>query len=1158
MATFVHLQTASAFSAHYGTARPEHLVAAAAEFGAPIAALTDRDGLYGAVRHIRSCISANVAPVVGVDLALAERDGTPAGRIVLLAHGHNGGAGWAVLARAITQAHSPRSRTAKNQPALRRDRLAHLLRGPDGTHVTVLLGPDSDVGHAVASGVAQNTAGSASDKLAWWMQALPGAVTLNIVCHYTEPGRPGSLTHAARLLELADAHKIPAVLTNAVRYLAPTDAITGDVLDAAAALKPLGSFEPQPNGQAWLKSPKEMHAIARRIVNHSMLDQGAAPRLIAETVRLAEKCALDPDSDIGWRQAKVPENSVIGLLKSENGTDRETPPSEVLRRMAQAGISERYPYANHKLQTRIHEQLRDELATIDGFGFATYFLTVADVTRMIRDMGIRNQARGSGAGSLVNYLLRVSNVDPLELNLLFERFLGNKRETLPDIDIDVESARRHDIYRAIFERYGSTRVSLMAMQNTYRARGAARDAGLALGLSDDQINFVAKNIWRFNARDFREKIGSRPELREFADLLDTDDRLDLLVDITERLDRLPRHVSMHPCGVILSNNDLYSLSPMQPSGAGLPMSQFDKDDIDDMGLLKLDVLGVRMQSTLAYTLREIKRIHGPRAAAAGDLPLDAAYVKPDGTIELDAIPHDDEPTFVAIRTAHTLGMFQIESPGQRELIGKMQPDEYNDLIADISLFRPGPMKGNMVAPFLDAKHGFTQPDYLHPSFRYFLQDSYGVVIYHEHILRILHETMGVTLAEADELRRSMEKATSSIEAAFRARTKANIDPATGARKFTDRDIDRIWEVLKGFGSFGFCKAHGAAFALPTYQSAWLKTHYPAEFIAGLLTHDPGMYPRRLLLSEARRLGVPILPLDVNASVDEYRVERLPGGTLGVRLSLRDVHGISEPEIVRLLAGQPYSGITDVYIRARPSKALMQRLALVGALDSLSADADADTDAGAGTGAARPLPTRGDVVARVRELTAKRPAKSDPQNQLDFDVDDRHLVPRGNADLTPAQRANVELRVLDMDATQHLIEAYRPMLEELDVTPANNLRDLWNRSEVLVAGIRIATQTPPMRTGKRVVFISLDDGTGCADATFFEEAQERTGSLLFGTKMLLIKGRTRRTGEKGISIEAEQAWDLRALWRDWKERQKNAAHVDATEPAEHTHASTVEA
>ncbi len=1148
MATFVHLQTASAFSAHYGTARPEQLVAAAAEFGAPIAALTDRDGLYGAVRHIRTCLAAGIAPVVGVDLALAERDGTPAGRIVLLAHGRNGGAGWATVARAITQAHSPRSRTSKNQPALRRDRLAHLLRGPDGTRVTVLLGPDSDVGQAVARGLARRGASSASTALEWWMRTLPGAITLNVVCHYTEPGRPGSLSHAARMLELADAHGVPAVLTNAVRYLVPGDAVTGDVLDAAAALKPLGSFEPQPNGQAWLKPPKDMHAIARRIVNQSMLDQGAAPRLIAETMRLAETCALDPETDIGWRQAKLPENSVIGLLKTESGTDHSTPASEVLRRMAQAGISERYPYANSKLQTRIHNQLRDELATIDGFGFATYFLTVADVTRMIRDMGIRNQARGSGAGSLVNYLLRISNVDPLELNLLFERFLGNKRETLPDIDIDVESARRHDIYRAIFERYGSTRVSLMAMQNTYRARGAARDAGLALGLSDDQINFVAKNIWRFNARDFREKIGSRPELREFAHLLETDNRLDLLVDITERLDRLPRHVSMHPCGVILSNNDLYSLSPMQPSGAGLPMSQFDKDDIDDVGLLKLDVLGVRMQSTLAYTLREIKRIHGPRAAVAGDLPLDAPYVKHDGTIELDAIPHDDEPTFAAIRTAHTLGMFQIESPGQRELIGKMQPDEYNDLIADISLFRPGPMKGNMVAPFLDAKHGFTQPDYLHPSFRYFLQDSYGVVIYHEHILRILHETMGVTLAEADELRRSMEKATSSIEAAFRARTKANIDPATGNAKFTDRDIDRIWEVLKGFGSFGFCKAHGAAFALPTYQSAWLKTHYPAEFIAGLLTHDPGMYPRRLLLSEARRLGVPILPLDINASVDEYRVERLPGGTLGVRLSLRDVHGISEAEIQRLLAGQPYSGITDVYIRARPSKALMQRLALVGAVDSLSADR---TETDRHTGTPRPLPTRGDVVARVRELTAKRPAKADSHNQLDFDVDDRHLVPRGHADLTPVQRANVELRVLDMDATQHLIEAYRPMLDELGVTPASDLRSLWNRSEVLVAGIRIATQTPPMRTGKRVVFISLDDGTGCADATFFEEAQERSGSQLFGTKMLLIKGRTRRTGERGISIEAEQAWDLRALWRDWKERTKSAAHAD---PAR---ASTVE-
>jgi len=1111
MPQFTHLRVASAFSAHHGTARPEAIVAAAAAHGASHAAITDRDGLYGAIRHIRACLSAHISPIVGVNIALSgEADITESTRITVLAHGKNQGRGWASLARMITAAHG---RSAKNKPTIARSRLNGLLRGPDGVHATVLLGPESDVGSYLARG----DYARAQAALTTWKKLLPDGICIDVVCHFTEPGHRASLKHAVAMLELAVACDTPAVLTNAVRYLSPDDALTGDVLDAAEALRPLGMFLPQPNGQAWLKPPATMHQLAHFIVRHSTLEQSTALRLLAHTERIAALCALDPDTDIGWRQAKIPENDVIGLTGD---------PNRVLWQSAESAITERYPYASTNLLDRVRSRMGEELETIYGFGFSSYFLTVADVSALIRRMGIRNQARGSGAGSIVNYLLRISNVDPLEHDLLFERFLGNKRETLPDIDIDVESARRHDIYRAVFDRYGSTRVSLMAMQNTYRARGAARDAGLALGLDDAQIDFVAKNIWRFNARDFRSVLASKPELGEFVDLIQRDARLDKLVDITERLDRLPRHVSMHPCGVILGNNDLYSISPMQPSGLGLAMSQFDKDDIDDVGLLKLDVLGVRMQSTLAYTLSEIQRVHGRYSAHAGSLPADAPYIKPDGTIELDLIPHDDEATFENIRTAQTLGMFQIESPGQRELIGKMQPDEYNDLIADISLFRPGPMKGNMIAPFLDAKHGFVPPDYLHPRFRSFLEDSYGVVIYHEHVLRILHECMGVTLAEADELRRAMEKNTAAIESGFRTRTAANIDPVTKQRRFSDRDIDRIWDVLRGFGSFGFCKAHGAAFALPTYQSAWLKTHFPTEFMAGLLTHDPGMYPRRLLLAEARRLSIPILPVDVRVSDDTYRVERSPNGRLGLRLSLRDIHGISDAELRRILEKRPYEGLLDFYERARPSRPLFRRLAAVGALDSL-AEQESQSEL-----LTRGIPTRGDVIARVRQLTGMRRPDDDRDNQLDFTVDYSHLIPRGNPEPTLVDRVQTELEVLGLDASGHLLERYRPMLDELGVTPANRLLEQWNRTEVLVAGVRVATQTPPMRSGKRVVFISLDDGTGCSDSTFFEEAQAQTGAHLFRTRLLLIRGRTRRTGERGISLEASKAWDLRELWNDY--------------------------
>lgn len=277
------------------------------------------------------------------------------------------------------------------------------------------------------------------------------------------------------------------------------------------------------------------------------------------------------------------------------------------------------------------------------------------------------------------------------------------------------------------------------------------------------------------------------------------------------------------------------------------------------------------------------------------------------------------------------------------------------------------------------------------------------------------------------------------------------------------------------------------------------------------------------------MGVPVLPVDVTVSNDSYRVERTPDGALGIRLSIRDVHGMSEAELERLLAGRPYTGLTDLYERARPNRTLMQRLALVGALDTLALDESRDNIS------LRGAPTRGDVIARVRHLTAAKRPVHDPDNQLDFTLDHSHLIPRGNPELSVTERVQAELAILDLDASGHALERYRPLLDELGVTPACELLNQWNRTEVLVAGIRVATQTPPMRSGKRVVFISLDDGTGCSDSTFFEEAQNATGSLLFGTKLMVIRGRTRRTGKRGISIEADRAWDLRELWAQYEAR-----------------------
>ncbi|WP_159703038.1 DNA polymerase III subunit alpha [Arthrobacter sp. 18067] len=1123
--SFTHLHVSTAFSAHYGVSWPDELAQAAAADGATALACTDRDGLYGTIKHLKACMDAGIDPIVGVDLAVFDDDGDHrtqvAGRVVVLAHGNNNGAGYTALCRLISDAHARTSGKAGGAVpiAVTRGELASRTLDPKTLKqvLTVLIGPDSDVGRAMGGRKYLRP----RTLFKQWIDAMPpGTIVTETVSHLSAPGEPLSTAHAVRMLKLALEHNVPAILTNAVRFCAEDGAATADVLDSARSLKSLPelSTEPllQPTGQGWLKTSPQMLQLGKEIMNAAGQGKADLHKLLANTEALADKCRIDPVLDMGWKKPVVPEASIIGI---------DCDPMVELTQRCEAGITRRFPGIKGEAEKQLRSRLDHELEIIARLGFASYFLTVAEVSRMILDMGVRVAARGSGASSLVNYLIEISQVDPIRHDLIFERFLSGRRSTLPDIDIDVESAERHNVYRKIFERFGSERVTLMSMQNGYRARGAVRDAGLALGMDDGEIGEIAKQLWRFSARKFREALVEKPELRDFAGRverggLEENQQLDLLVDLTERLDRLPRHISMHPCGVILGDATLLDRTPVQPSGLGLPMSQFDKHDMDPMGMLKLDVLGVRMQSAMAFAVREVIRLHPSKAevVAAGKHPVEPGgtgpdFIAADGRIDLNAVPFDDEPTYEMIRSTHTLGCFQIESPGQRELIGKMAPREFNDLIIDISLFRPGPMKSDMVRPFLEHRHGFAPEIYPHPDLKPVLQETHGVTVFHEQILKTFQVMTGCGLARADEFRRALgdEIHEPGVEAYFRRKA---------IKKYPPEVVDKVWGTLKAFGSFGFCKAHGAAFAVPTYQSAWLKTHHPEAFLAGLWEHDPGMYPKRLLVAEARRLGIPILPLDINRSHAEYRVEKIQQGTdqgkLGIRLSLTGIYGLSGAELTRIVAGQPYDSLADLRARARVSKPNIKRLAQLGAFDALHKDSGGKAN-------------RADLVQHLQALQSRTSKKTTDiiDGQLSFalgDVELRNLAPE-LPEPSMVDNVRAELDLMAVDVSEHLMDSHRPLLDKLGVTTADKLLGLRNGTEVLVAGVRVATQTPPMRGGRRVVFISIDDGTGCVDSVFFHEAQEESGPLLFGTRLLLIRGTTRRTGPKGISLSATKAWDL---------------------------------
>jgi hypothetical protein len=599
---------------------------------------------------------------------------------------------------------------------------------------------------------------------------------------------------------------------------------------------------------------------------------------------------------------------------------------------------------------------------------------------------------------------------------------------------------------------------------------------------------------------------------------------------------------------------------------------------------------------MAHALQEIERIDGE-------------VVDIDDTAQ---VPFDDAATFALIQSSKTLGCFQIESPGQRELVGKFAPETFEDIIIDISLFRPGPVKSDMVTPFLRARQGWSATHYLHPDLEPILAPTCGVVVFHEQVLEMIAQFTGCTLAEADEARRALGDPEGKHD------VKVWFFPRTLGRGYDRAITQRVWEVLEAFASFGFCKAHAAAFALPTYQSAWLKAHHPAAFLSGVLTYDPGMYPKRLILDDARQFGIAVLPLDVNSSADCYRVERvgvddepppevlgqsprrppdpqLPDGrAYGIRLSLAEVKGISDAEVGRIIAGRPYHSLTDLWHRARPSRPIAERLVLAGALDSLYGigspvpvrrrgkvtrrdlllqvaeldqwsratdrarraasprrrgskppPADAEYKSNGSWSSSLQRQERPDVRAMAAaQSMASKPAEPVTAVQLAFDLGDQpgETEATGLPEMSVAERVRAELEILGLDVSRHVVDFYAPLLDALGITRSAHLLSRRSRAQLLVAGVKVATQTPPIRSGRRVIFLTLDDGTGPVDATFFEDAQGPYAATLFHSWLLLVRGELRRTGPRGVSLQATGCWELPQLYETWQAQGLSGVHA----------------
>ncbi len=1094
--SFVHLDVRSFFSLKEGAFSPEHLARRAAELGMPAVALTDRDGLYGAARFVDACRKHGVKPLLGASVTVGadeeggrvspeRRRGGPKGRpsssgegptdshVILLARDS---AGYANLCRLITDAHMVGER---GDPSLTAEQVCAHSWGLVG-----LLGPSSPVGRLAVGGRLDAAKRALSPFRDAFGERLYVAVEQRL--------EAGSRDEVRALLRLADSTRTRAVGTDAVRYLVPEDAFLADALECMREIVPINRHNvSRVNAEGWLKPAHEM----RRLFEER-------PDLAEATLDIAESCTFD----LGLRRMHMPEFA----------TPAGRSASSVLAERCWRGLERR----GMKVTRTVRDRLDHELAMIHKLGYSAYFLTVAEIVDDIRAMGVRCACRGSAAGSLVCYLTGISDVDAVRHDLAFERFLNPMREELPDIDIDVESARREDVYDMVLSRHGDERTACVAMVDTYRARAAVREVGKALGLPEPEVDTIAKAFPHIRADDLRVAIERLPEL---AGQNLNAGQFELLFKVAERLNGFPRHLALHPSGIVLSNDELVTRVPLERSYQGYRMIQADKDDVELLGYLKLDVLGVRMLSAMRHCLDEIARTEHEK-------------------VDLGEVPLDDEPTFELIRASDTLGCFQIESPGQRELLQKLQPTRWEDLIVDISLFRPGPVKSDMIRPYLNRRHGRELPTYAHPALRSALQETFGVIVFHEQVIRVIAALTGHDLTYADHIRRHLDdqEMLPSLERDFLERAKQRGIPAAVAQ--------RTWNDIAQFASFGFCKAHAAAFAVPTYQSAWLKTHYPAHFLAGVLTHDPGMYPRRLILEDAREHGIEILPLDINASEPDYVVETVstsvghaevgaptraarsalraasttPGpdpspraGTgearYGIRLALKDVHGISDAEIRSILearATRPYRDVGDFLRRTTVSRPVVEALTHAGAFDAL----------GGGT--------RRD---RLYTAMTAEPDREGEQMALDL-VGPPEQLALSLPEYSDAERVRAELEVVGLDASRHLVSFFEPVLADLGVVRA---RDLWRQragAVVMVAGVKVASQTPAIRSGQRIIFLTLDDATGPVDITVFESVQAKVAKTVFHSYVLVVRGQVRRTGVRGVSVVAEDVWDLVALHR----------------------------
>lgn len=999
MTEYIELHAHSCYSLLDGASHPEALVARAAQLGMPALALTDHDALYGAVPFVEAARNAGIRPILGAELTLP--DGA---HLTLLAADSTG---WANLCQLITLA---RHNAAKGEAVLPPDALeAHhaglvALSGcRRGRIARVLL--RNDPAAALAAGrAARDLFGP--DR--FWVELQ----------HHLLPEDDRLLDAMATL---ADRLGLGCVATNNVHYAVRDGHRLQDVLVGIRHLTPLHAAGRllRPNSEYFLKSGQQMAALFARY-----------PTAVRNTARVADLCRYD----LHYGLQDLP------AFPTPSGMDAP----RALRQLCLQALRRKYP----RRPARIIQQLDHELAVITRAGLANYFLIVWDIVRFARQSGIRCQGRGSAANSLVAYLLDISPIDPLAHNLVFERFLSAERQTVPDIDIDFQADRREEVIQYIYRRYGHDHAAMACTLVTFRARSAVRDVGKVLGLPPHLIDLAAK------ALDTRhpEQLAENPGIREVLQDRAVARPWAQLLDLCARIDGLPRHLGIHNGGMVITGAPLVTRIPTEPTTMeDRVVVQWDKAALETAGLVKIDILGLRMLSAIAEALAIIEQHTGAR---------------PDFT----ACTYDDPEVYRLIASGDTVGCFQVESRAQAQMLPRMKPRCFADLVIAISLIRPGPIQGDMVHPYLRRRLGEEPVSHPHPRLEPVLRDTLGVILFQEQVLQVAEALAGFTPGEGELLRRALgSKHGTAAVARFRQAFLAGCR----VRGVPEDTAQAVFERLKAFGLYSFPRSHAASFAVMVYQSAWLKRYYPGPFYAALLNNQPmGFWSPAVLVHDARRHGVEVRPVDVNRSQAGCTLE---GDAL--RLGLAQVKGMGETGSARVLwarANGPFSSLADFCRRTCLPRTLVENLIQAGALDGWG------------------VPRR----QLVWQLGALDYAPDGLR--LEFPAEQVPLP-----ELSPAERLRMEYGTLGLSTGDHPMRFFRDWLSARGVLDSAGLLTCRNGQRVWAAGMLVVHQAPP--TAKGMHFLTLEDEAGFVNVVVRPGVYARFRRIVRGTAFLLVQG-----------------------------------------------------